>query len=352
MHIPSTPRTLARLAFFFVLLLGAVFACGSCRAAAETAPETVVQDEPQWPGDEKLDELALAEEAAREDLKRLREESDRAAAAAHGAADLYESEALPPGEERPSQAEVEALQKKAQDARRAYWERYRDILVRFHEFLEEHPNNWHAQDRLAWFYADHGDYLSASEHWRQVIALKADFAFGYNNLGSVYNHLGRDMEAVDLYLRAIELKADEPEFHFNLANVYATRRTEIADKFGWDLPRVFREALNHYRAARDLRPDDYEYAQMTASHFVMAHYFEVEDWADEAIEAWRYCLNLELTDIQRSISLTNLARIYLRQKKDPAKARELLLEAKENYHTPTIDTLLQEAERLETPATL
>lgn len=344
---PPSPAFPAMLGWIGALAAALVFGAASCRTVPTPEEHQPVQ-EAAWPGDDELETLREAETQGREDLKVANDEFRRAAEAAHEAAYLLETDdPLPPDVVRPSPEEVRQLQAEAERKRQRVGEIYGGIVGRYEEFLGRHPNNWQARHGFAWFFADHGDYLSAAEQWRQVVALRADFAFGYNNLGTVYNHLGRDMEAVDLYRKAISLKDDEPTFHFNVGNIYATHRTDVAAKFGWDLPRVFRECLEAFRHARRLDPENFEYANAIASQFIMAHHFGVEDWADEAIEEWEYCLGLDLTPVQRTLVLTSLARIHLRQKRDPRTARKLLLQARENYDTPLVETLLKQVDEVE-----
>ena len=117
----------------------------------------------------------------------------------------------------------------------------------------------------------------------------------------------------------------------------------MAEKFGWDLPRVFRECVAEYRKARELIPAEVEVARELASQYVLAKHFGVEDAADEAIEAWQYYLALDLTRIQRGIGCRNVGSIYLKKKKDPAAALEWLKKAVELLNDPSSRTMLQQA---------
>ena len=297
------------------------------------------------PGDVELAALLVTDAKARADINNARAEASAAMGRWRHAAQLLESKIIPPGLKRPTKAEVEKLQKGHAEAVRKSRRLYQDHAARYAEFTARFPHHWRGHHKRAWFYADFGDLMGAAEAWRRTIVLRPGFAYAYNNLGTVYNHLGRDMESLDLYLKAISLKDDDPEFHFNFANVAAMHRFDVAKKFQWSLPKVFRESLKYYRAARDLAPDNYEYAEAVATQYVVAKHFKVYDWADEAIKDWQFCLRQSLDKAKRARVFTSLARIYLRHKKDPATARTLLLQAKELSSNATIDQLLKEANR-------
>jgi len=334
----------------------AVAALASCRTAppaplAKPKPLTApAQRHPPPsetidPADVELAAIGLAESETREAINTARQEFETAAAALGAAQELLEQDPLPPGAKRPTQQEIEKLRAGLTAKHQRVIELYRAQVAQYDSYIAKNPHRWLPRHKLAWFCADMGDELAAAELWRQVIALNAAFPYAYNNLATLYNHLGRDMESVDLYLKAIELENTDPEFHFNLANVLSTHRGEVAAKFNWDLPRVFRESLKYYHNARSLDPQNYEYAQSAASHYILAEHFQVTNWADDALADWKYCLDLNLTPQQRSYCLTNMARIHLREKNDVATARKLLLDAQKALDTPAVQTLLKECDR-------
>ena len=209
--------------------------------------------------------------------------------------------------------------------------RYRGLIRtqcdRYEQFLKKYPDNWFQRHRYAWFLADNHLEDAAAAEWRRVIEQAPTFPYACNNLGTLYNHMGRDLEAILLYRKAIELYPDDADFHVNLAVNYSTHRAEASKEFGWDLPRVFRECILSYQRARALNPKDPEIAHDLANQYVLAKFFGLQNTADEAIEAWKYYLALELTPTQRGAADRNMATICLRQKNDPAAAQKLLEEA-------------------------
>ncbi len=288
-------------------------------------------------------QLLAADRKARKSIEQARDVFSAATSRHRAAAGAFYAKELRPGVVRPTQEQLEALRREAE----AKWLSFKDFMIRqvdrYEDFLVRYPQNWYVRHRYAWFLADHTLGYEAAEEWRKVIKLAPDFPYAYNNLASLYNHMGRDLEAVDLFRKAIALKDDDATFHVNLAVNYSTHRFEVAEKFGWDLPRVFRECVAEYRKARELIPAEVEVARELASQYVLAKHFGVEDAADEAIEAWQYYLALDLTRIQRGIGCRNVGSIYLKKKKDPAAALEWLKKAVELLNDPSSRTMLQQA---------
>jgi len=250
------------------------------------------------------------------------------------AAKQLQAEAQTAGEPRSPTEEMKALREEI----RLRWHDRESLLIdqvdRFEEFLDRYPHNWYARHRYAWFLDENNMRYEAAQEWQRVIQLEPAFPYAYNNLGSLYNHMGRDMEAVDLFLKAIELHDTDPTFHENLAVNYSTHRNEVAEKFGWDLPRVFHECMVEYRRALELAPTDIHLAREVATQHVLAKYFGVADNPEQEIEDWKYYLSLELTDNQRGAACRSIGRIYLTRKNDYAAAQEWLEKALECFVAP------------------
>lgn len=270
----------------------------------------------------RLARLMRLEEKARPRIARLREEAEAAQARYFSAAEALHAPELPPEVVRPTSEQVEKFRKEATAAWRAWRIAFESLVAQYQTFFARYPRNWYARHRLASFFADSGlpFYPAAAEQWEKVIEMEPRFVFAYNNLGTLYNHMGRDMEAVDLYLKSISIKPDDPMFYLNLAVNYSTHRQDVAEKFGWDLPRVFRECIAAYRKARELAPDDAQIAYDLASQYILAKYFGLEDTADEAVAAWNDYLRFKLSPRERSIAYRNVGRIYLKEKNDPRQA--------------------------------
>ncbi len=312
--------------------------------------EQAAEAEAPRPGDAELEKILAKEVEVRAAIDTALEEVYKARAKLEETGMLLRSPDLPPDVKRPTADDLKKAEAGYDAKRFIPGVIYQEHLARYRAFFSLYPHHWRSHHKLAWFHADEQDSLSAAEQWRQTIALKPDFPFAYNNLATLYNHLGRDMESIDLYLKAISLKADEPEFHFNLANVLAMHRADVSKKMGWSLPEVFWQTVKHYRAARDLDPDYFEYAEAAGAQYVLAEHFEVKDWGDEAVKDWQSCLAHAPDASARARSMVGLARVQLHQKNSPEEARRLLTEAQKLDPTLIAEQMLRNIDRPPAPA--
>ena len=244
----------------------------------------------------------------------------------------------------PTQEELDRALAAGKAAQEQYFKRLKAVDDGFRAHLAKHPDDHEVRDRWGHFLADYALNYEAAEVWEELIRRAPNYGTAPNNLGTLYTHMGRDMEAVDLFRKSIELDPNNPEFYFNLAVTYATHRNDVAKKFGMDLPRVFREMLQAFGKARELAPDNVEYAREYASSFIMAKYFNLTNTADEAIAAWDHYLKLNLTPMERAFGLNMMANVYFREKGDKKHCAELLRESLKLEHTPLAEDLLKKCE--------
>ncbi|MGD0999583.1 MAG: tetratricopeptide repeat protein [Candidatus Brocadiia bacterium] len=343
------PLLRGSFAFALAALLGASCAgqpagegAASSAATAVSSPATTASLPPTMapprPGvvllyePKTLDETVAVVKLVRDDME-IRPIIEQAGEEAGQAIRAFQAAALgvnAPGGRRGAPASKETLEKLRKAAREKVT-RYQGLIQQqrdaYEAFLQKYPDDWFQRHRYASFLADFHLADEAAAEWRRVIEQAPTFPYAYNNLGTLYNHMGRDLEAILLYRKAIELYPDDADFHLNLAVNYSTHRSEASKEFGWTLPVVFHECILSYQRARALRPQDPEIAYDLASQYVLAKYFGVKDTGDEAIEAWKYYLTLDLTPTQRGVAERNMATLYLKQKNDPAAAQKLLEEA-------------------------
>jgi tetratricopeptide (TPR) repeat protein len=331
---PHRSRALA-----LALLLGAALpAAGASEPPGEGAASSPATTAPLRPGvvltyvPKTLGETEAVIRLVRDDLEirpaiEQAEEEAVLAVAAYRRASL--SRGAPEGWRgaRATKQDVEKLYKAAGDK----VARYRGLIQtqrdRYEKFLAKYPDDWYQRHRYAEFLADNHLDDDAAAEWQRVIEQAPTFPYAYNDLGTLYEHGGRDLEAMLFYRKAIELYPEDAGFYLNLAVSYSTHRAEASKEFGWGLPRVFRECMLAYQRARALEPKNPEIAYDLANEYVLAKFFGLQNTADDAIAAWNYYLGLELTPIQRAVADRNMAAIYLRQKNDPAAAQRLLEEA-------------------------
>jgi len=290
--------------------------------------------------------LRRLDKRARKDIDKASDASDNAANRYYAAARQLAEKELPPDTVRPTQNEVDKLKDEAVAQRNNWWKTINDQIDAYDKFLEKYPNHWYVRHRFAWFLADMNIRYPAADEWERVIKDEPNFPYAYNNLGSLYNHMGRDKEAIVLFRKAIELHDSDPIFWVNLAVNYFTHRAEAMELYGWNLPQTFDECIKAYQRALALAPKDDTIARDIATQYIMAKHFKVTNTSDDALKAWHYYLSLKLDDDQRLFAYLNIGRIYLREKKDPATAIVWLEKgaAIDPYHT-SIEALLKIARK-------
>jgi tetratricopeptide (TPR) repeat protein len=203
------------------------------------------------------------------------------------------------------------------------------IVERFDRFLADFPEAWKEIDDFAWYLYTHGSAKRSRELWLRAIEIKPDEPEPHNNLGIWCSHYGEPLRAVDEFRVAIGLNSEEADYHFNLATVYFTSRHVVAEREGWDLPTVFWKSQAAYERAFELEPDNFEFAKNSFQNFIAARHFDVENVTDKEIAACRRCLDLDLEPAQRSFVLTHLGRVYskLGRRDEARRALEAALEA-------------------------
>ena len=95
-----------------------------------------------------------------------------------------------------------------------YW---RNSVTLFEHALRVTEGNWLAHNNLGNALVADGKFAEATEHLRQVIALRPDYAEGYNNLGIAYVQLDRIDEAIELFRTVLRLQPDSEFGRVNLA---------------------------------------------------------------------------------------------------------------------------------------
>src|SRR5207237_1073709 len=127
-----------------------------------------------------------------------------------------------------------------------------------------------------------------------------------NSLGRVYLRMGRVREAAEQFLLAVHSESNNPDYHFNLANVEFVLRGDLTAAWKIDSAELLQRALVEFREASRLAPMNLEYARAYAETF---YGMPSPDWK-EALVAWQHYLELS-TD--RNFAYLQLARVSLKR---------------------------------------
>ncbi|MCC6154606.1 MAG: tetratricopeptide repeat protein [Candidatus Hydrogenedentes bacterium] len=206
-------------------------------------------------------------------------------------------------------------------------ERIERVDKAYKVLLERYPKNARALNYYGEFVTDYrGDEMNGVRYWKESIANDPKLALPYNNLGINYAHSGQYAFAIENYNKAIELEPDNPDFKFNLAQLYLAYTPSIAQELKWDEAKVYKEGMKLSKAAAELKPHDFKLQQDYATNFYVAERVKVKlDWA-EAAAAWQRARGSASTNEELFFSWLNEARAWI-NKPDKSKAEACLQEA-------------------------
>jgi tetratricopeptide (TPR) repeat protein len=186
----------------------------------------------------------------------------------------------------------------------------------YRHFLNDHPDHARAMVAYGDFLEDHQREEEAMRWWQKAVTVDPHEAYAYNNIANYYGHNGRAADAMKLYDKAIALAPAEPIFRFNWATTCVSFRNQSREVYGWTNEEIFQRSLDQFRKARDLDPQNFDLATAYAETFYM---IPKADW-EAAYAAWKYCLNLQLDELQRQLVFMHLARVSIRRERyDEAK---------------------------------
>jgi tetratricopeptide (TPR) repeat protein len=183
-----------------------------------------------------------------------------------------------------------AAQDKQEEAEARYEQaRRRMAMVReaYERFVEAYPDNAAGQNYYGeLLYDTFGEHPQGVQKWRLAATLDDTFAEPRNNLGIYYCHVGDYEVGLHFFDEALDLAPDNPDFLYNIAQIYLIHPGPVAEHTGWGDRRIYKKAMEYSRRATELLPDDYDLAEDYAVNFFAAPRFDVDpDW-DDAAEAW------------------------------------------------------------------
>ena len=185
-------------------------------------------------------------------------------------------------------------------------ERLKPVRQLYEDFILKHPK--HVPTRLAY-----GSFLSDIEdegclvQWQKARELEPENPSPLNNLANYYGHYGPVSKAFDLYEKAIQLSTNEPVYLQNLATTTYLFRKDAMEYYKINEQQVFDKALDLYKRALKLDPTNFLYATDLAQS-----YYGIKPLrADDAIEAWKYALNVATSEVERQGTYLHLGRVEL-----------------------------------------
>ncbi len=177
-----------------------------------------------------------------------------------------------------------------------------------------YPNNARIQTYYGeYLYDQMGDVPKALRTWKLAAALDSQLSAPLNNMAIHYCHVGDYDRGLNYFDQAIELEPDNPDYLFNLCQIYMVHFPVVQHNRKWDRSRVYKEAMKLSKKAAEFSGGDFELLQDYAVNFFAAEEFGAKsDWGGAA-KAWKAARGLARTKDDRFYTWLNEGRVRLRE---------------------------------------
>jgi len=210
----------------------------------------------------------------------------------------------------------------------------------YYQLARDNPQSVPAHNAVAAFLWKNGKAEAAIEHWRTSQRLQPENGEAANRLGGAYLRMGRVREAAEQFLFAVRSESDNPDYHFDLANVEFVFRRDLTAAWKIDSAELLQRALFEFREASRLAPTNLEYAGAYAETF---YGMPNPDW-EQAQIAWQHYLELS-TNRNRNFAYLQLARVCLKRHKK-AEALSFLDKISDPSYSGVKEKVRKQAETL------
>ncbi len=179
------------------------------------------------------------------------------------------------------------------------------VRTNYAGFLRRHPDSARGYLAYGTFLDDIGDEDSAKAQFENASHIDPKDPAAWNNLANYYGEHGPVANAFADYARAIELAPTEPVYYQNLATMVYLYRKDARGFYGLNEQQVFDKALELYRKAVQLDPENFELATDYAESYYGIRPLRTND----ALVAWTNALNTARNEVEREGIFIHLARV-------------------------------------------
>ncbi len=189
-----------------------------------------------------------------------------------------------------------------------------DLVRKAYEIgLGRFPNSARLHNYLGELLYDFLDEQNAAvKEWETALSLDANHGNAHNNLGLHFFHNGDYRMGLHHMDEALRIDAKNPDYLYNMAQLYLVHWPQIQDLRGWSAKKVYRKAMDYSRLAAKYQPNDYDLVVDYAVNFFAGERCEVKVSWKKAAKAWEAARAQARNDTERFYTWLNEARVWLR----------------------------------------
>jgi tetratricopeptide (TPR) repeat protein len=193
----------------------------------------------------------------------------------------------------------------AEELNRRIRKRFESVKKEYQDFIAKYPK--HAEARLYYgrFLGDLGDEDGQLEQLEKSRELDPSDADVWNDLANFYGHNSPVKKSFEYYAKAISLNPTEPIYFQNFATTVYLFRKDAKEYYHINEQQVFDKALDLYRQAMKLAPNDF----ILASDYAQSFYGTKPPRYKEGLVAWTDVMKLARDEIERDGVRIHLGRI-------------------------------------------
>jgi len=183
--------------------------------------------------------------------------------------------------------------------------RFDQVREAYENFQRRHSDSAHGYLAYGSFLNDIGDEEGAHMQYENSMQLDPKNPAVWNNLANYYGEHSPVTKSFEYYAQAIKLKPDEPVYYENFATTVYLFRKDAREYFHLDEQQVFDKALDLYRQAMQLAPNNFP----LATDYAETYYGIKPLRTNDALAAWTNALVIAHTDAERQGVELHLARL-------------------------------------------
>lgn len=211
---------------------------------------------------------------------------------------IHEFDALP---------QTNKTQEATQTLNKRILARFDKVRKSYEAFLRQHPDSAHGFLAYGSFLNDIGDEQGAKVQYENSRQLDPKNPAVWNNLANYYGEFSPVTNAFAYYTEAIKLDPTEPVYYQNFATTVYLFRKDAREYYHINEQQVFDKALDLYRQAMKLDPDNL----VLATDYAESYYGIRPLRTNDSLVAWTNALKIAHNDLEREGVLVHLARIKI-----------------------------------------